>query len=137
MQSRAGRIIIRTFTVIFAIIIILGAFIFRAYNYGFNYKKGKDIPDKVTIQDDGNNYDTIKAVGRGLYDKDGNRFNIQGVNFGNWLIQEGWMTVMSMGPLLDEEGTYLGVSDQGIVTEYAEIYQEELDAALQARVDSG
>ena len=108
MQSRAGRIIIRTFTVIFAIIIILGAFIFRAYNYGFNYKKGKDIPDKVTIQDDGNNYDTIKAVGRGLYDKDGNRFNIQGVNFGNWLIQEGWMTVMSMGPLLDEEGTYLG-----------------------------
>ena len=46
MKSKAGRIIIRTFTVIFAIVIILAAFIFRAYNYGFNYKKGKEIYDK-------------------------------------------------------------------------------------------
>ena len=137
MKSKAGRIIIRTFTVIFAIVIILAAFIFRAYNYGFNYKKGKEIPDKVTIVDDGNGIDTVKAVGRGLYDKDGNRVEIKGVNFGNWLLQEGWMTVMSMGPLLDEDGSYVGVSDQGIVTEYEEIYQEELDATLQARVDSG
>ena len=62
MQSRAGRIIIRTFTVIFGVIIILAAFIFRAYDYGFNYTKGEEIPDKVTITDDGNGYDTVKLL---------------------------------------------------------------------------
>ena len=137
MQSRVGRIIIRTVTVIFALIIVLGAVIFRAYDYGFNYDKGKEIPNKIELKDDGNDYDTIKAVGRGLYDKDGNRFNIQGVNFGNWLIQEGWMTVMSMGAKYSEDGTYFKVNEDGIVEEYEEIYQEELIQALQNRVDSG
>ena len=41
MESKAGRIIIRTVTVIFAILIVAAAFIFRAYSYGFNYKKAR------------------------------------------------------------------------------------------------
>ena len=68
MKSRAGRIIIRIVTVIFAILLVVAAFIFRAYNYGFNYKKGEEIPNKVVLEDDGNDYHTVKAVGRGLYD---------------------------------------------------------------------
>lgn len=137
MRSRKGRIIIRVFTVIFALLIIVGAVFIRAYDYGFNYEKGKNIPDKVEIKDDGNDYDTIKAVGRGLYDKDGNRFNIKGVNFGNWLIQEGWMTIISMGAKYNKDGSYAKVNSDGIVEEYEEVYQEELDAALQKRVDDG
>lgn len=137
MESKAGRIIIRTVTVIFAILIVAAAFIFRAYSYGFNYKKGENIPNKVVIEDDGNDYHTVKAIGRGLYDKDGNRVEIKGVNFGNWLIQEGWMTVISMGAKYNEDGTYFKVNDQGVVEEYEEVYQEELDAALQKRVEDG
>ena len=130
MESRAGRIIIRTVTVIFAILLIAAAFIFRAYNYGFNYKKGKDIPNSVVIEDDGNDYDTIKAVGRGLYDKDGNRFNIKGVNFGNWLIQEGWMTVNSIGIEYNEDGSYKKINNDGIIESYYEVCQNELEKAL-------
>ena len=44
---------------------------------------------------------------------------------------------MSMGAAYNEDGSYLKVNDQGIVEEYEEIYQEELEAALQARVDNG
>jgi signal transduction histidine kinase len=66
MESRAGRIIIRTVTVIFAILLIAAAFIFRAYNYGFNYKKGKDIPNSVIIEDDGVGFDvdTLEEAGK-------------------------------------------------------------------------
>jgi aryl-phospho-beta-D-glucosidase BglC (GH1 family) len=47
------------------------------------------------------------------------------------------MTIMSMGAAYNEDGTYLKVNDQGIVEEYAEIYQEELIAALEDRVAKG
>ena len=72
MQSRAGRIIIRTFTVIFGVIIILAAFIFRAYNYGFNYTKGEEIPDKVTITDEGLAYNIFSKEELDKYGVSGN-----------------------------------------------------------------
>ncbi|MBQ8504758.1 MAG: hypothetical protein IJ492_00700, partial [Clostridia bacterium] len=41
----------------------------------------------------------LRAVGRGIYDKHGNRVALNGINFGNWFLQEGWMSVNSVGPL--------------------------------------
>ena len=35
-----------------------------------------------------NEFGTVVAVGRGLYDADGNRFDIKGINFGNLFIAE-------------------------------------------------
>ena len=136
-MKKGRKILIWVGSIFLGLILIFTIIVVTAYNYGFNYTKGEDIPDKVEIKDDGNDYHTVKAVGRGLYDKDGNRVEIKGVNFGNWLIQEGWMTIMSMGAAYNEDGTYLKVNEDGIVEEYDEIYQEELEAALQARVDSG
>ena len=137
-MNRILKKVLISLGILFSLItIVLVILIIRAYNYGFNYKNGDNIPDNVILEEDGNNIDTIKAVGRGLYDADGNRFQIKGVNFGNWLIQEGWMTVMSVGAKYNDDGTYFKVNDDGIVEEYEEIYQEELMDILQSRVERG
>lgn len=93
------------------------------------------IPDRVTIAP--NELGTVTAVGRGLYDENGNRFHIRGINFGNLFISEGWMTVNSLGAARNDDGTFRKVNDQGIVEEYEEIYQEEMDAVLAQRVAQG
>ena len=100
------------------------------YVYGKNYTQ--DIPNKAELNDI-DDIKTMKAVGRGIYDVDGNRFDIKGVNFGNWLFQEGWMTINSIGPLLNEDGTYVKVNDQGIVEEYEEMFEDEVLEILNKR----
>lgn len=126
--------------------IILGILIFilliltaavGVYLYGRNYIKNQNtnIADKVEVV--ANEYGTITAVGRGLYDAEGNRFEIKGINFGNLFIAEGWMTVNSIGALYNDDGTFKKVNEQGIVEEYKEIYQEEMDQILADRVANG
>ena len=90
-----------------------------------------DAPEHVELS--ANEYNTITAVGKGLYDENGNRFDIKGINFGNLFIAEGWMTVNSIGALKNDDGTYVKVNEQGIVEEYEEIYQDEMDAILASR----
>ena len=84
-----------------------------------------------------NEYGTIVAVGRGLYDANGNRFDIKGINFGNLFISEGWMTVNSIGALYNEDGSFQSVNEQGVVEAYEEIFQEEFDKILAERVAKG
>lgn len=95
----------------------------------------EDIPNHVDILP--NEYGTVVAVGKGLYDKNGNRFNIEGINYGNLFISEGWMTVNSVGAAYDEDGNFKSVNYQGIVEEYDELFQEEMDAILLDRVAKG
>lgn len=105
----------------------LAGILVDGYLYGKNYDP--KIAPKVEL-----NYNdsikTMKAVGRGIYDEEGNRFDIKGVNFGNWLFQEGWMTVNSIGPIVDKNGHYTKVNEDGIVEEYEEMFQEEVDEHL-------
>ncbi len=94
-----------------------------------------DIADHVELQP--NALGTVTAVGRGLYDENGDRFDIKGINYGNLFIAEGWMTVNSVGAACNEDGSFKKVNDQGIVEEYLEIYQQEMDAILAQRVENG
>ena len=87
-----------------------------------------DIPSHVELE--ANKYGTITAVGRGLYDANGNRYEIKGINYGNLFIAEGWMTVNSMGAMYNEDGSFKSVNAEGVVEEYEEIFQEEMDALL-------
>ena len=89
------------------------------------------IPEKATVTENG--YGTITAVGRGLYDQKGDLFEIKGINFGNLFISEGWMTTNSIGPLLNNDGSFKNVNEEGIVVDYEEIYQEEMDKILAER----
>ena len=123
--------------VLLAILIILLIFVIFAVGvlvygglYASNYDKF-DAPEQVEIQT--NSYNTITAVGKGLYDENGNRFDIKGINYGNLFISEGWMTVNSIGALYNDDGSFVKVNEDGIVEEYEEIYQEEMDAILAER----
>lgn len=125
--------------VIIAVILALvlagaGGFLWYGNFYVSNH--GIDqIPDHVELQP--NELGTVVAVGRGLYDENGDRFDIKGINFGNLFIAEGWMTVNSVGAVYNDDGSFKKVNEQGIVEEYQEIYQEEMDAILAQRVANG
>ena len=98
-------------------------------------KSADDIPAHVELTP--NQYGTVVAVGRGLYDANGDRFDIKGINFGNLFIAEGWMTVNSIGALYNEDGSFQSVNEQGVVEAYEEIFQEEFDALLAERIANG
>ena len=98
--------------------------------------KFADVPEQVEVENlnaDAVKWETVSALGRALYDEEGNRFDIKGINFGNLFIAEGWMTVNSLGAIYNDDGSFQRVNEQGIVEDYEEIYQEEMDAVLSER----
>ena len=119
---------------ILIVVIIVGAIAVYGNVYASNQNYG-NVPDHVEIE--ANALKTVTAVGRGLYDENGDRFEIKGINYGNLFIAEGWMTVNSIGAAYNDYGSFKSVNDQGIVEEYEEIYQEEMDAILAERVAKG
>lgn len=125
MVKRILRIVIVfvvAIAVVFGTIIGVGHFYRTSYSYV--------VPAKITRE---RGASTIVAQGRGLYDEDGKLFEIKGINFGNLFISEGWMTVNSIGALYNNDGSFQKVNGEGIVEEYEEIYQEEMDAILASR----
>ena len=117
-----------------SILLIVGclALIGNAYVAG---QSADDTPVHADVTP--NEFGTVVAVGRGLYDANGDRFDIKGINFGNLFIAEGWMTVNSIGALYNKDGSFQSVNEQGIVEAYEEIFQEEFDAILAERVEKG
>ncbi len=65
----------------------------------------------------------VHAIGNSLYDKDGNRLVLQGVNAGNLLIYEGWISPFSVGESRDEYGNL--ILDKDGLTTYPEMPMEE------------
>lgn len=111
---------------IMAVLLTVGVLAVLVNNHGDDYED--EIPKTATVTH--HELETVKAVGRGLYNKDGKLYTIKGVNFGGWLIQEGWMSVNSLGPALNEDGSYVSINYEGTVEEYEKVYQEELEQAL-------
>ena len=119
-------------------LIVALALVGAAAWYGNNYaskQSSDDIPDHIDME--ANALNTVTAVGRALYDENGDRFEIKGINFGNLFIAEGWMTVNSIGAAYNDDGSFKSVNKEGVVEEYEEIYQEEMDAILAERVANG
>lgn len=108
---------------------LLGGAFLKASLFGSNYT-GRDLDKHITFEDEIQEIQPLKAVGKGLYNKNGDLVTLNGVNFGNWLIQEGWLSSTSLGPLLKEDGSYKEVNEDGIVTGYEEMYQEEIIEAI-------
>ena len=117
-------------SIVLCVLLFAGGVLAWGGYYASNYNK-YDAPKHVDLV--ANELGTITAVGRGLYDANGDRFDIKGINFGNLFLAEGWMTVNSIGALYNDDGSFVKVNEQGIVEEYEEIYQEEMDAILADR----
>ena len=130
MEAKMKKVLITVVAVILVIVLLAGGLLTYGDAYAKNYKN----PAPAEVEVEKNELGTITAVGRGLYDQNGKRFDIKGVNFGNLFIAEGWMTVNSIGALKNNDGSYSGLNhDQTIVEGYEEIYQEEMDAIMADR----
>ncbi len=125
-MNKTKKIIISTFSVLGIILISFGLIANASYNFG--KKDYNNLSKKVEVTY--KKIETYKAIDKGIYDLEGNLFQIQGINYGNLLIQEGWMSVNSLGPKLNEDGSYAKINSEGVIEEYEEVYQEELDLAL-------
>ena len=86
------------------VVLLVGALALVANAY-VAAKSSDDIPESVELS--ANEFGTVTAVGRGLYDENGKRFEIKGINFGNLFIAEGWMTVNSIGAIYCRKYTTL------------------------------
>ncbi len=92
------------------------------------YSKNYTIPPQdATIQ---NTTGLVQAHGRSLYDADGNRLQLIGINAGQILLQEGWMSPFALEPLKNEDGSYIKDGDGNI--QYPEFSEEEFRAGLKA-----
>ena len=96
MKSVLKKVFLGIGIALLSILLIVGALALAGNSYVAG-KNADDIPSHVELTP--NELGTIVAIGRGLYDTDGNRYDIKGINFGNLFIAEGWMTVNSIGAL--------------------------------------
>ena len=72
----------------------------------------------------------VQASGRALYDVNGNMLQLIGVNAGQILLQEGWMSPFATEALKNEDGSY--VKDGGDNIQYPEFTEAEFRAALKS-----
>ena len=90
------------------------------------YSKTYSIPEQAaTIE---NNTGLIQAYGRSLYDANGNAIQLKGVNAGQILLQEGWMSPFSLEPLKNEDGSFVKDADGNI--QYPEFTEKEFREGL-------
>lgn len=116
------KIMKRILLVVLALCLLLGLALGGVYAYSKTYTV--DAP-AATAE---NNTGLVQAVGRSLYDPEGNALQLIGVNAGQILVQEGWMSLFSLEPLKNEDGSY--VKDDGDNIQYPEFTEEELRKAL-------
>ena len=82
--------------------LLIGGFFLKSNIFSNNYS-GKTLEKHLEVETDGNET-PLKAIGKGLYDKNGDLITLKGINFGNWLIQEGWLSTTSLGYLKNDKG---------------------------------
>ena len=86
-----------------AILIALGVIILiiaGVLTYGNIYASNYTYEAPEVIEIEPNEYNTVTAVGKGLYDENGKRFDIKGINYGNLFISSGFGSVLIMAPAI-------------------------------------
>ncbi len=108
--------------VFLAIVLILGAGVGALILHSRLYS----IPEQVASIE--NTTGLVQAKGRSLYDANGQPLQMKGINAGQILVQEGWMSPFALEPLKNEDGSYVKDGDGNI--QYPEFTEEEFRAAL-------
>ncbi len=94
----------------------------------FIYSKTYSIPEQASsIQ---NTTGLVQASGRSLYDAQGNALHLTGVNAGQILLQEGWMSPFALEPLKNKDGSYVKDGDGNI--QYPDFTEEAFRAGLKS-----
>ena len=118
-MKRVIKTIFQTILILVLIVaVVAGAMLIRSITY--------QIPEQAaTIENDTG---LIQASGRSLYDAEGNRIQLVGINAGQILLQEGWMSPFALEPLKNADGSYVKDADGNI--QYPEFTEEEFRTAL-------
>ncbi len=110
--------------ILLAIALILGVGIGGLCLYSHNYR----IPEQAASIE--NDTGLVQAHGRSLYTADGKPIQLKGINAGQILLQEGWMSPFATEPLKNKDGSYVKDADGNI--QYPEFTEEEFRSALAA-----
>jgi len=103
---------------VFLIAAAVGGFVLHSKNYTVP-------PQAESIV---NTTGLIQASGRSLYDPQGNRLPLRGINAGQILVQEGWMSPFALEPSRNTDGSFVKDADGNI--QYPEFSEEEFRRAL-------
>lgn len=120
---RKTRVLIIIGVIVGVIGIVIGALCINVAVFRKNYFT--QLPDKVDALNPTGNQ-PLRAVGRGIYDKNGNRVALNGIGFGNWFLQEQFFSPVGIGAELKKDGSFAKVSYQGVVEGYLETFQDEV-----------
>jgi len=107
-----------------AVLLLLGIFLLGVYLYSSNYS----IPSQDTTIT--NTTGLVQAHDRSLYDASGNSLQLRGVNVGQLLLQEGWMSPFALEPSRNEDGSYIKDTDGNI--QYPEFTEIDFRTGLQS-----
>ncbi len=118
------RIIKITGLVLLSVILLVGLAVGGALIYSKTYS----IPEQASFID--NKTGLVQAYGRSLYDAAGKPLHLTGINAGQILLQEGWMSPFSLEPLKNEDGSYVKDRDGNI--QYPEFSEEEFREGLKS-----
>ncbi|MCI1734274.1 MAG: glycoside hydrolase family 5 protein [Bacilli bacterium] len=116
-QPKKKHKVLKIVLIVIVVILMIPALFLATvsiYHHTYSVNKG---PETIT-----NDTGLIQAEGRSLYDKDGNRIQLKGVNAGNTLVNEGWLGFWCDGYKTDSNGT----------VSYPDFNQEQLLAGLKA-----
>ena len=98
--------------------LVVGGAVLHSVNY--------TVPEQSpTIE---NNTGLVQAFGRSLYDAQGNALQLKGINAGQLLLQEGWMSPFALEPQKNADGSYVTDGDGNL--QYPEFSEEEFRAGL-------
>ena len=105
-----------------ALVLVLALTVGWLYIYSQNYSIP---PQAESIENDTG---LIRAHGRTLYDANGLPIQLKGVNAGNVMLQEGWMSPFATEPLTNPDGSYVTDADGNV--QYPEFGEEDFRAAI-------
>ena len=118
MKKKMKRILMGIGCFLLAVALIAGGFVLYSNSY-------KVPAQAATIE---NTTGLVQASGRSLYDPAGKRLQLNGINAGQLLLQEGWMSPFAIEPLKNADGSYAKDKDGNI--QYPEFSESEFRQAL-------
>ena len=108
-----------------AVLLLLALFVGGVVLYSVSYT----VPEQAATVE--NTTGLVQASGRALYDAQGQLLQLNGINAGQILVQEGWMSPFALEPLKNEDGTYTVMTVYGDKTVKA--YEAMADRCLSCK----
>lgn len=120
MKKILKNILFTICTFLLAVVIFIDCFV--VYSQKYTYEEKVTQIENIT--------GLVQASGKSLYDADGNQLVLRGINAGQILLQEGWMSPFALEPLKNEDGSYVKDADGNI--QYPEFTEEEFREGIKS-----